>query len=464
MKSMKLRGVMAAVSGALVMGFGANAMADSTFDLVNALVQKGVLTEEEALPLLKGRESDISAADSKVKKATRLTVSDVIDNAVVYGDVRVRGEQRSGEDDRPTSIDEDRTRGRYKITFGVKTTANDFYTDLAFAMGTGGRSDNATFGKNNGANDKESLFVKRAMVGWKATEWLTLEAGRINNPLYTTPMVWDGDLTFEGLAEMVNFKAGEADIFLTAVQSQYQGDRKNFSNGTGDRTTNQLLAFQGGTKFKISDDVSAKAAITYTTYTNGNGDGANFAPAVGNGAASFVGTGVTSVNDIRTIEIPAEIKFNTSGTIGYKIFGDYVHNLDGNDRADAACVINPAVCNLGTDDNAWLLGAGIGSVQDPKGKKSTKGDWEAKLWYQSVGMYSLDPNAVDSDFMDSRVNMEGVVFKGQYNLRDNVFVNFAAGHANRKDKDLSAAGVSGADIGLNLDSFSLYQLDLTYKF
>jgi hypothetical protein len=439
-------------------------MADSTFDLVDALVKKGVLTEEEALPLLKGREADIASDEKKIKKG-RVAISDVIENAKLYGDIRVRGEYRDGENSQSPAVEEERTRGRYKVTFGVTTESGDFYSDLAFAMGSGGRSDNATFGGSNGANNKETLYVKRAMVGWNVTDWLSVEAGRVKNPLYTTSMVWDGDLTFEGLVEKVNYTMGDIDFFGNFVQSQYQGDRKNYTTSGTDRTTNEILAFQGGAKFKLTDNVSAKAALTYTTYTNGDAGGSDFAPAVGNGAAIFVGSG-TSVNDIRTLEIPAEISFKTSGDIGFKVFGDYVHNLDGSDREDAACVVNAAVCNLGGSHNAWLLGIGADMKQ---GKKAQKGDWSAKIWYQDVGVYALDPNAVDSDFMDSRVNMKGVVFKAEYALRDNVFVNFAAGHAERKDDDLSAAGSTG-DISVsssnivNIDSFNLYQLDMTYKF
>ena len=58
MKSIKMRGICAAVTGALLFGFGANAMADSTTDIVNALVAKGVLTEEEGALLNKGREGE----------------------------------------------------------------------------------------------------------------------------------------------------------------------------------------------------------------------------------------------------------------------------------------------------------------------------------------------------------------------------------------------------------------------
>ncbi len=466
----KLRNMVAAtLAGTVLMGFGTSAMADSTFDLVQALVSKGVLTEEEALPLLKGRENDIQLADKKVKKAANLSVSDAIDNAKLYGDIRARAEYREGEDDRANSVKQERTRTRYKLTFGATTTSGDFYSDLAFAMGSGGRSDNATFGSTNGANNKDALLVKRAMLGWNITDWLAVEAGRIANPLYTTPMVWDGDLTVEGLAEKVNFQVGGADVFLNAFQAQYEGDRRQNSDGsiTGvASTTNELLAFQGGAKFKINDKASAKGALTYYRYTNNNvdvGKGAKFTPAVGTGTG--LGTNPLATNDLQIIEIPAEISFKTDGNIGYKVFGDYAYNIDGNDRYKAALAnstgaTNTAIRKAGNDDVAWMLGVGIDSKQD---KKPKQGDWSAKLWYQDVGVYSIDPNTPDSDFMDSRVNMKGIVFKSEYNLRDNVFVNFSAGKAKRKDTAISAVG-SGNDISLNIDDYQLYQLDMTYKF
>ena len=92
-----------------------------------------------------------------------------------------------------------------------------------------------------------------------------------------------------------------------------------------------------------------------------------------------------------------------------------------------------------------------------------KGDWSARIWYQDVGVWSVDANAVDSDFMDSRVNMKGTTFKAQYNIQDNVYANFAYGHATRKNGTYGTAGAA-SDLALNLDKFDLVQLDLTYKF
>lgn len=471
--------VIASLTGSLLLGFGANAMADSTFDLVQALVAKGVLTEEEALPLLKGRENDIQLADKKVKKATKLSVSDALDNATLYGDIRVRYEQREGSGVGVLStnnIDANRDRPRYKLTLGVKTNAGDWYTDLALAMGAGGRSDNATFGKPTtagGLDDKESVFIKRAMIGWKATDWLALEAGRMDNPLYTTPMVWDADLNFEGLAEKVNYKMNLADLFFTAAQAQYQGDRRNFSTvGTAAQSasnTVELYAFQGGAKHAFDDHSSAKGALTYTTYSHNNG-ATKFSPQLATSLNTAVTATGAGVNDLNTIEIPAEFNYYLSNnSIGVRLFGDYVHNMSGSDRAASACLqsgSNAVVCNAGNDDNAWMLGVAIASAADFKSfesNKMVKGDWAARIWYQDVGVYSVDPNAVDSDFMDSRVNMKGTTFKAQYNLTDNVFTNFAYGHGTRKNKALGAAG-AGQDLALNLKDFDLLQLDLTYKF
>ena len=474
----KLRSlVAAALAGSFLAGFGTNAMADSTTDIVNALVSKGVLTEEEGALLTKGRAMESEGQAKAMKKASKLKISDAIDNATVYGDIRVRYENRKGsgaEAVANTDVDQTKERNRYKLTLGVKTESGKWYTDLAMAMGSGGRSDNATFGKSGSSgnfNDKESLFVKRAMVGYKATDWLTVEAGRMDNPLYTTPMVWDADLTWEGLAEKVKFKAGDADVFLTAAQAQYRGERISYDNTTADRSVAGLFALQGGARLPINDNTSAKAALTYTRVSsnanrNANDVATRFSPGKGTDKYSTMKANGYGTNDLSTIEIPAEINFMAANGVGVRLFGDYVYNTNADERAKGSRLAAAANGANGSDDTAWMLGVAIGSAKDLKafeGNKMAKGDWSARVWYQDVGVWSVDANAVDSDFMDSRVNLKGTVFKAQYNIEDNVFVNLAYGHATRKNNNFGAGGAAG-DLALNLDKFDLLQLDLTYKF
>lgn len=68
--------VAAALAGSMLMGFGTSAMADSTDDIVNALVAKGVLTEEEGALLLKGRTGEKEAAEAKKKTAVSIKNKD----------------------------------------------------------------------------------------------------------------------------------------------------------------------------------------------------------------------------------------------------------------------------------------------------------------------------------------------------------------------------------------------------
>lgn len=76
MKSIKMHGIAAAVTGALLFGFGANAMADSTDDILNALIAKGVLTEEEGALLMRGRTGEKEAADKKKLMGVSTNIKD----------------------------------------------------------------------------------------------------------------------------------------------------------------------------------------------------------------------------------------------------------------------------------------------------------------------------------------------------------------------------------------------------
>ena len=443
-----------------------------------------MLTEEEALPLLKGRENDIQLADKKVKKAAKLSVSDAVDNATLYGDIRVRYEDRTNDagtgfgaanvgTKTPANISETKLgRARYKMTLGVKTESGDWYSDLAFVMGAKGRSDNADFGANtsNEIDSKQAIQLKRAAVGYKATDWLTVEAGRKGNPLYTSSMVWDADLNVEGLAEKVNYKLNYADLFFTAVQSEYLGVRKLVNNlpqvgaVAGSYGTSELFAFQGGAHYLFNDVTAAKSAVTYTTYSKNPYStyfGANVAANTANSSAG----NLWGVNDLDIIEIPAEVNYMATSSIGVRLFEHFAINTSADDRAKHSGIVAAANGSSGNDDIAWTLGLAVGSANDFKSfeaNKMVKGDWNAKLWYQSVGIWSVDAALVDSDIFDGRVNIEGTSFKAQYNVQDNVAVNFTAAHGNKKNTSYYAMGIG--DLTGDITKLNLIQLDLTYKF
>jgi hypothetical protein len=438
-----------AVSGAILLMAGQYALADSSTDIVDALVSKGVLTEEEGKLISKGAKSK-SEADAKANKS-RISVGSFVDNATMYGDIRVRHEYRAATD-AATSQEIDTNRERYKLTLGIKTEAKNWYSDLAFAMGSKGRSDNATFGSEastNGFAFKEGLYVKRAMLGWKATDWLSLEAGRIANPLYTTPMVWDADLTFDGATAKAKFKTGESSIFVTAAAFQYMGFDKQYSTTTRDQTTNNIGVIQAGFETPFTPELKGKAAVSYYTYGRGN---TTWSTANGSSVAD-TNTGTAFLN---IFEVPAELSYKVSSSGNIKLYGDWVINTDADKRADLAGDTTDAR----DDDTAWLLGV---EYKNQKDKIPSEGDFKAAIWYQETGLYALDPNAVDSDFFDSKINVKGTVVKGEYLVADNVYLNMAYGHGTRKNANRGVSGILG-DTGYAFKDFDLLQLDLTYKF
>ncbi|HZV62313.1 MAG TPA: porin [Methylophilaceae bacterium] len=74
----KIQGAVAAICGTLMMAGSMQAMADSTDDIVNALIGKGVLTEEEGALLLKGRAGEKEAVEKEKASEVKMSLKDGI--------------------------------------------------------------------------------------------------------------------------------------------------------------------------------------------------------------------------------------------------------------------------------------------------------------------------------------------------------------------------------------------------
>ena len=470
-----------AVSGAVLLMAGQFALADSTTDIVDALVSKGVLTEEEGKLISKGAKSQKEAQDKSIKG--KLSISSALENATLYGDVRARYERRNIDKLDPGTTNGknyESNRSRYKVTLGIETKAGDWYSDIAVAAGQSGRSDNVTFGDSGlGADtelgmspkDKQAVYFKRVMLGWNATPWLSVEYGRMKNPLYmVNSMVFDHDIVMEGAQEKLKYTIGDTNLFANVGQWVYSGylQANDATMPYTTRRQNMILAFQGGVQQAFNSNTSAKAAVGYYNYTaNNNGATAVFTPILGNATVtaptstnSAVGT-----NDLAILDILGEFNYMATSNIGVRPYAEYAYNTLGDER-QAAAERAGFTTGLSKDDYAWLVGISVGSAKDLKafeGKKMAKGDWNLNLWYQETGIYALDVNAVDTDIFDGRLNMKGTTLKAQYNVADNVMLNFTGGWGKRNNSQYGT-NYSKADLTINGDNFELYQFDATYKF
>jgi hypothetical protein len=378
------------------------------------------------------------------------------------------------------------------VRIGLRgTLADDWFFGIRLETSTSPRSTNVTFGDDSQVNgpfskDSDRISVGQAYLGYKGFPDLTLTAGRMPNPLVTTSMTWDDDINPEGLAEqwkhtftigggggaqatqsyskegyskeggkgMVAAQAApepfkmKIDVFVNFAQFVYDDENPENPIGpepSGVPTTDAfLLAWQVGARFNFPKNIYFQVAPTLYNYT-GNGDNFN---------KFFVGDTTadnqTGINSLLVLDVPAEIGWKI-GELPMRIFGDFAVNFDADDRAAAAG--HPG---KGDQRYAYEIGLGVGQLK-------AKHDWEIRAWWQHTDQYSLDPNLVDSDIFDSRVNMEGVAVKAGYALADAIVFNLTWAYGWRSNSLFGTGGVG--DIPINpLDEYQIFQADLNVKF
>ena len=137
------------------------------------------------------------------------------------------------------------------------------------------------------------------------------------------------------------------------------------------------------------------------------------------------------MNSLLVYDMPTEFGFLV-GELPIRLFGDFAVNLDGDARARAAG--HP---DKGDQRYAYQVGIGLGKIK-------SKHDWQLQAFYQHTDQYSLDPNLVDSDLFDSRVNMEGFAIQAGYALSDAVTFNLTYGYGEQADRSLGTGGVGDA--------------------
>lgn len=420
--------------------------------LLNLFQEKGMISPQEAEKARTELAKRSAQSAEEFAKQSKVHFAKWIEGIDLYGDARLRFETRGGENGAVAGDDRmERNRWRYRLRAGAKMEFTDnLRAGIQIETGSSGRSSNVTFGDDAGPWGKSSdgIFLGLLYLNWTPTDWLDLTAGRQANPFKVTSLVWDGDLTPEGLSESFKTKAGKFDLFATFGQYVYDDSNPDNAFGGGASYGDAfLLVNQVGAKFNVSKDVSVQVAPTLNVYS-GQGDTYR-GPFVGTTVVNSIG-----INDLLVVEIPAEVKFKV-GSIPARVFGDFAMNLQGDDRARAA-----GTPQFDDEVYAWQAGAELGSAKK-------KGGWSMKAFYQMSDLYALDANLVDSDLFDSRLNMKGFVVQGVYALTDfaNLTLTYANADRNNQSLPTGAVGDLGGPTGTAfLENYQLFQADLNFKF
>jgi len=355
---------------------------------------------------------------------------------------------------------------------------------------------------NGKVNFQDALFVGQVFLKYQPFDWVTIEAGKFRPNLVSTRMIWDADICPEGLGENFLWHFGgnttsqgpagptgydkdgkeskmvappqgmSFDLFANFAQYVYDdgGFENAFNSGAGtaaspltqnpNSTSNWLLGFQVGGKVNFTPTTYFQIAPTYYCYTEGgswsnnaffNGD--NALVIVNKNAATVLNFNQTSTNNLGIFDVPVEFG-SKIGPVPFTVFGDFADNLYAHERA-----ANAGHPDKGYEGIAWQAGLSLGGIKH-------KGDWEIRGWYQHSDQYALDPNLVDDDILDGRLNMEGIYVKATYAIAE--AVNFSLEYCNghRIDPSLGTAGVGqlGTAPGFPLQSMNFVYASFALKF
>ena len=378
--------------------WGADASAKTSSDsatgpsdpVLNLLLEKGMITEEEAAKTQAQADAlRTNMAAQYMAENTKWTISKTLKDVELFGDVRLRYEDR--EETTPSHNGAkgkiDLYRFRYAVRLGLRGDAyDDFYYGVRLETSSNPRSTWVTLGSGSPdpyGKSQSAFNFGQAYIGWKPTSWFDFTVGKMANPLYTSSMVWSPSINPEGLAEHLNYTVGNIDFFANLAQFIYQDENPlyatpNLGFGTFGQSANNIfqVAWQGGLVYHVTTNISAKVGATIYQYfglesTSANTQGSSLSPYFGDtyiGEAAYAGPGSSypffgssgfvanpsapgwsqpgyyslnypnnqvGLDHLSVLEVPFEIDMKIK-QFNLRVFGDFAYNLDGHARAEAA--------------------------------------------------------------------------------------------------------------------------------
>lgn len=359
-----------------------------------------------------------------------------------------------------SNTQEDRHRERVRLRLGLNANVTGG-VDAGIRITTGNTSDPVSTNQTLGnTGNKYSLVLDRAFLKLRPIDDLTLWGGRIPNPFFSTDLVWDDDVNFEGAA--VSYAPGAQEPqrkfkpFVTAGAFPLQEIEENDTNKVKDKW---LFGAQVGLEWVPSTRARFKGGVSYYDYRNVRGivNPTSGSTPFNSTAPQYRQKG-NSLFDIAVLPDDPRYALASEFRIGnltlvadfaeffpVHIIGsfDWAHNF-GFDR-DEVLARGPANTALDPGANGYQAKLTIGYP-----KVSERHEWQAFVGYRYLESDAVLDAFTDSDFHLGGTNHKGFMIGGSYGLYKNTWV--------------SARWMSSDEIsGLPL-SIDVFQLDLNAKF
>jgi hypothetical protein len=347
----------------------------------------------------------------------------------------------------------DQARYKYRVRFGVEAKVNET-VDAILRLSTGSTSNPVSTNSIMGDYmNKDSILFDQAYIKWRPGKDLTLFGGRMANPWFSTDLVWDTDLNFEGLALQVNHPVSDTVTpFLTIGAFPLQ--QNDFT-----QHGKWLNAGQVGVERRNQKGISAKIGVAYYDFENITGianDPLDPFERYNWTAPLFMQKGNTlfNISAHQNGNLPAlasEFKeLNATGTLDIGLWdpvhiiflADYVKNL-GFKKADV--YQRTGDTNTPVNIEGYQIGMSVGypSIQDA-------GQWKAYFYKKYLGNDAVVDAFTDSDFHLGGTNAKGWILGSDIGLAKNFWLAL---------RWMTANEISGPPLAIDV-----LQVDLNAKF
>ena len=363
---------------------------------------------------------------------------------------------------------EDRQRARLRARLGINVRIDDWISaEVRIATGNDSSpvSTNQTLG-GNGEFGKYALWLDRAAIHMTPVENVDLSFGRFANPFWTSDLLFDDDLNFDGVAVSASHGFGEnLNLFGTVgafpiFNTSLNYGTRNPAEGQGRSFKSQdkyMGAVQFGVDYRPMDRVQVKAAAGYFYFDGVEGEvsspcywyeqtcdtdasrpafqqfGNTLFPirsviADPNNPSSSPEVqyfGLASAYEVLNLRAQIDYALDQRTTVRFE--GDYVKNLG----LDRALVAARAVNNLGPMVNATTFGPWDGGDTGWSARLSVgqldiaqRGDWNMTVGYRYLESDAVLDALAESDFHIGGTNNRGWMIGGNYGLGRNTSAGF----------------------------------------
>lgn len=381
-----------------------------------------------------------------------------------------------------------RLRARLAVSADV---AENVTATIRLATGSDGSpvSTNQTLG---GGLSKKEIWLDRAYVEMKPIDAVTVAVGRLPNPFFTTELMFDDDLNFDGMAVSGTVPLGGAKLFATAGAFPLDFRSNNSPSVAADKPTvdnenRWLWAGQLGASWEEKNHWRVKGAAGYFFFDGVRGrldPACEITPEKSYCATDGTRPGFMQKGNtlflLRNLLFPTATNPDQQKQVQYfglsqdfhilnvglegeasigegrvvNLRGDYVKNLGFSQRkAPTSGQFYVPVTNVNTadpdryygGDTGWMVRATVGhpTVSEPF-------QWNLSASYRRLESDAVLDAFTDSDFHLGGTNAKGYTVSGNLGLFHNVWLN--------------ARWLSADEVNNLPFSVDVLQIDLNAKF